>query len=365
MTSVLTRHCLNDVTSQLKCLLRNQQAAILPLVVPSRNKYLDKHDPWDRLSRKKIKATVFHNVIQNVDPNVTLNDTRARIPPDAIVDQKISMNYLARCNMKKSCAKIDVGSIYRKPTHKFSPHLYQAEYMDTCHNPVRFDHVELTGQKEKKPKYLWDENGSFPETPQAAGTGLFKFLEQRDMHRRHKHLEIKPFTVGSILSVTRTDQYSPNGPVKFVGICTEKNDEQETSKCTFTVRNVILEEPMEIIFYTYSPKVIKIEVLRHQVWENRETDLTCLRDWPHEYSTVPEDMKAEEYTEEPIVYKLTDEQKAGLKRHFDLDFERRRRFGAPYRSRDDWWPLGQYKTYWGARGRGAGTIKKFGYGYNG
>jgi len=360
---VIGSSSVNSVTNSFKCLLlRQQPSAHAALLVQTRSKYLTWDDPWDRLNRRKIKKKVFHNVIRDVDPRVSLGDTRAVIPADAMVDNKISMQYLARCSLQKSSALVDVGSIYKKKEHKFSSKLYQPEYLDSPHNPKSFHHTELTNQTETKPKYLWTKTGgSFPASPQDAGTGLFEYLEQRDVHRRHAKLEIQPFTVGSIVAATRTDIYSPKGPVRFVGICIEKNDEQNTTKCTFTLRNVIMDEPMEIIFYPYSPKVTEVKVLKHQVWKDRETDLTCLRDWAPEFSTVSETMEAEEYTDQPSVYELTDDQKAKLKRWFDLNFERRRVVGIPYRKREDWWPLGQYKTKWGKRALPDGYVKKHGY----
>merc|ERR1739848_8750 len=122
---------------------------------------------------------------------------------------------------------------------------------------------------------------------------------------------------------------------------------QNRMAATFTLRNVILDEPMEIVIHKYSPLIQKYEVLRHQVWKGHEKDLTMLRDYPPRFSTFAEDMLADpQYTfDNPYIYAPSDEDHAELKTWFDTDFERRRRPGAPYMAREDNHPWGKMKTH--------------------
>lgn len=83
---------------------------------------------------------------------------------------------------------------------------------------------------------------------------------------------------------------------------------------TFTLRNVVDGEPLEVNFQLYSPLVQKIEVLKH-VRRHRKT-LWYLRDYPPSMSTVNEKVKPVPYTEEPELYVPTREEKKKVKAWF-------------------------------------------------
>lgn len=86
-------------------------------------------------------------------------------------------------------------------------------------------------------------------------------------------------------------------------------------------------EALEIQYPTYSPLIQKIEVLRHQKWENEmpRIGLRFLRDFPLEYSTVDSSMEAEEYTETPSVRPWTEEDKNKIIDWFQMIYESRKR----------------------------------------
>lgn len=102
---------------------------------------------------------------------------------------------------------------------------------------------------------------------------------------------------------------------------------QNTKGANFILRNVIEGEALEIQYPIYNPLIQKIEVLRHERWENEiaEVGLRFLRDYPIEYSTVNESMGAEEYTEEPKIRLWTSEDKEKLKKWFEMIYKSRRR----------------------------------------
>ena len=91
---------------------------------------------------------------------------------------------------------------------------------------------------------------------------------------------------------------------RFVGICILRDVPENVLYSRFTLRNMIDNEPIEFNFQLYSPLIQKIEVLKHERrtnWAGKE-DLTFLRDFPPEDSTVDENMEAVPYTDEPTPY---------------------------------------------------------------
>lgn len=112
--------------------------------------------------------------------------------------------------------------------------------------------------------------------------------------------------------------------VRFVGICIYKSRWQNTLGATFTLRNVIEGEPMEINYQLYSPLIQSIEVLKH---ERREEDnLFHLRDYPPSMSMVNEKMKALPYTEEPSLYVESEETKKEIDEWFAKLWRLKKRF---------------------------------------
>ncbi|XP_002164420.3 large ribosomal subunit protein bL19m [Hydra vulgaris] len=220
----------------------------------------------------------------------------------------ISYDILVKNRLKKSDARVDPGSIY-----KTYPNAEKA----------------LIG-KNPKLRYVWDEqdcSNSFPSTPEEARLDLLNFLEQRDMWMRRKNLKIPQFCVGSIIKVTRADRLAPEGWTRFVGICIHKNYKQNMKGANFTLRNVLFDEPLEIRYPFYSPLIQKIEVLRHEKWENELhwNGLKFLRDYPPAYSTIDENMEAEEYTTEPVIRRWTDEDKDRVASWFKDIYKSRKR----------------------------------------
>lgn len=319
------------------------------------------HDRW---GRRKTKSAVLRNLVEDLD-HVSLGETKgAQFDFSVIKDGKISEEYLADQFIRQHIysAKIDIGSIYQNIPDAVPT---------------------LQGKEPKEGKFIWDRQAArkalpepevvaaeqdtkgqttdqveeahctqvavqeFPQSPQAANTNLLTFLQQRDIYRRGKVLDVPDFCVGSIVAVTRADKNLPRGSGRFVGIVTEMDPFQNRTAAMFTLRNVILDEPMEINIHKYSPLLQKIEVLRHQTWKGHETDLTMLRDYPPRFSTFAEDMPVEpQYTADyPFSYAPSESDRDDLKAWFDADFERRRRPGAPYMRREDNHPWGKLKTH--------------------
>lgn len=286
-----------------------------------------------------MRCKVARNLVAGNIDELGLNPTSSPVPtapPNAFKGGNISMEYLAGEQLKLSSAMVDHGSIYDRHPHAA---------------------LTLQGKVPTNLRYLWKENECskhFPNSPQEAGTNVFHYLEQRDLYRRMKKLEFPAFCVGSIVAVTKSDQYAPRGFTRFVGLCILKNEFQNMLRACFTLRNVILEEPLEINFFTNSPQIQKIEVLRHEMWYEHANSLEFLRDFPPRFSKIDEQMEAEPYSVEPSIFRFNTKDRNELKMWFDDDFQSRRRIGAPYMDREDWHPWGKAKT--GYNGR-----RKYGY----
>ncbi|CAB4000922.1 CDC5-related, partial, partial [Paramuricea clavata] len=106
-------------------------------------------------------------------------------------------------------------------------------------------------------------------------------------------MQFKEFCVGSFVEVTYADQYATGGSNRFRGICIYKGHWQNSLGASFTLRNVIDNEPLEINFQLYSPLIQELKVLKHQKF--KEHQLKYLRDYPPAFSYVSEKMK-----EQPI-----------------------------------------------------------------
>lgn len=177
-----------------------------------------------------------------------------------------------------------------------------------------------------EPRFLWKEKGwpnGFPDSPEEAKTDVMTYLEQKDCYHRLQKLDMKDFSVGSIVSVTRADPLIAKGRLKFVGICIAKNHWQNTLGATFTLRNVVEGEPVEVNFQLYSPLIQRIEVLKHM--RRHRKALWYLRDYPPSMSSVNEKMKAVPYTEEPELYIPTKEEKKKVKAWFSGVWKAKRR----------------------------------------
>lgn len=238
----------------------------------------------------------------------TVNNVRSLLEDDSIFEPVFPKEELVAHMLKNSDASIDYGSIYDKFPNA---------------------HDVIVGKKYGKPRIVWEEqdcSSSFPETPEQAKLDVRNFIEQRDMWERRKIMDIPKFCVGSIVAVTRADYFSEEGFSRFIGLCVHINRYSNTKGHLFVLRNVIMGEPLEIQYPFYHPQIQKIEVLRHERWENEMLDvgLRFLRDYPVEYSYVDEKMEAEKYTEEPSIRKWTEEDEAKYQQYLHDVFESRR-----------------------------------------
>ena len=101
---------------------------------------------------------------------------------------------------------------------------------------------------------------------------------------------------------------------RFRGICIYKSHWQNSLGASFTLRNVIDNEPLEINFQLYSPLIQELKVLKHQRF--REHQLKYLRDYPPSFSYVSNKMKEQAYTEEPEHFEFNDEHRKKIDRWF-------------------------------------------------
>jgi len=114
-------------------------------------------------------------------------------------------------------------------------------------------------------------------------------LERMDMLKRRSVIVIPEFYVGSILAVVATDPYAPGKKNRFVGICIHRT--YTGLRATFTLRNIVDGQGVEIMYDMYNPTILVIEVLK---LEKRLDDvLFYLRDARPEFSTFPFDMEPE------------------------------------------------------------------------
>ncbi|CAL1285505.1 unnamed protein product [Larinioides sclopetarius] len=117
------------------------------------------------------------------------------------------------------------------------------------------------------------------------------------MLKRRAVIDIPEFYVGSVLAVTASDPYAPGKQNRFVGICIGRT--YTGLRATFTLRNIVDKQGVEIMYDMYNPTILSIEVLRLE--KRLDEHLYYLRDAPPEYSTFPLDMEPEFIIEgEPV-----------------------------------------------------------------
>ncbi|GFT87259.1 39S ribosomal protein L19, mitochondrial [Nephila pilipes] len=122
-------------------------------------------------------------------------------------------------------------------------------------------------------------------------------LERLDMLKRRAVIDIPEFYVGSILAATASDPFAPGKENRFVGICIGRT--YCGLRATFTLRNIVDQQGVEIMYDLYSPTLLSIEVLRLE--KRLDEHLYYLRDAPPEYSIFPFDMEPEFRVEgEPV-----------------------------------------------------------------
>lgn len=118
---------------------------------------------------------------------------------------------------------------------------------------------------------------------------LFIILERTDMLARRSVIDIPEFYSGSIMAVTVSDPNAAGKLSKFVGICIMR--EEVGLRASFTLRNIIDREGVEIKYDLYNPTIRSIEVLKLEKWI--DDDISYIRDALPEYSTIPFDMAPE------------------------------------------------------------------------
>lgn len=136
-----------------------------------------------------------------------------------------------------------------------------------------------------------------PDTDFSLRNAIRERLERKDMLNRRSVIEIPEFYVGTVMAVTVSDNNAPGKQNRFVGICIMRNG--VGTRHQFTLRNVVDNQGVEIMYDLYSPMILKIEVLRLE--KRLDEHLRYLRDAPLEYSTFPFDMEAQTHTEDTAV----------------------------------------------------------------
>ncbi|CAO2605519.1 39S ribosomal protein L19, mitochondrial [Lemmus lemmus] len=97
--------------------------------------------------------------------------------------------------------------------------------------------------------------------PPRGRTNPLKFqLERKDMLDRRKVLHIPEFYVGSILRVTTADPYASGKTSQFLGICIQRSG--KGLGATFTLRNTIEGQGVELCFELYNPRIHEIQVVK-------------------------------------------------------------------------------------------------------
>ncbi|BES93953.1 ribosomal protein L19 [Nesidiocoris tenuis] len=114
-------------------------------------------------------------------------------------------------------------------------------------------------------------------------------LERIDMMRRRSQVDLPEFYVGSILAVTSSTQHAVSKQTRFLGICIKR--EGCGLRASFVLRNVIDHIGIEIRYFLYDPKILKLDVIKLE--KRLDDELYYLRDALPEYSTFPEDMEPE------------------------------------------------------------------------
>lgn len=142
------------------------------------------------------------------------------------------------------------------------------------------ENEKLVNYRLSHPEFLPDPNPLHRNT-------LREHLERMDMMARRSKVLIPEFYVGSVLAVTHAEPHSPTKTNRFVGICIAR--EGCGLRATFTLRNVVDGQGVEVQYCIYDPTIRTVECLRLE--KRLDPHLFYLRDAPLEYSTFPFDME--------------------------------------------------------------------------
>ncbi|OAF71781.1 39S ribosomal protein L19, mitochondrial [Intoshia linei] len=207
--------------------------------------------------------------------------------------------YMSRCNRFNHCVTKECLSVHRNQNN-----IGQEEFFVMNDNKEMKELIKLRGLY---PEFIPSGNFEYRDRTK-------ELLERKDMLERRKHLKIPEFYVGSKMSVSFADKFSPSGVNTFVGICITRIEHGLNHQ--FSIRNVVENHGVEINFHLYNPLIQSIKVL---VLEKRlDDDLTYLRDCDPIHSTVPFDLPVE--TRPPGVSVPVNDIKLKLK---DLPWTRR------------------------------------------
>ena len=192
-----------------------------------------------------------------------------------------------RCLMTSACLskRCRLERLAKVYAHQFQP---EPEYTRPKDEDRRIPFREsvmpadLAELRHKFPEFLP------PDDPRYRHPVLHR-IERRDMLLRREHIEIPEFYVGSILAVVISDPNAPGKTSRFVGICISRDG--NGTRASFTLRNYIEHEGVEIRYDMYNPTIRSIEVLRLE--KRLDDHLLYLRDADPEFSTFPFDMEVE------------------------------------------------------------------------
>ncbi|MCL4128041.1 UNVERIFIED_CONTAM: hypothetical protein GTU68_004391 [Idotea baltica] len=106
------------------------------------------------------------------------------------------------------------------------------------------------------------------------------------MLARRSVIDVPEFYPGSILAVTVSDPNASGKTNRFVGICISRGG--TGLRAWFILRNIVDNIGVEILYETYCPLLLSIEILRLE--KRLDEDLTYLRDSLPEFSIFPFDM---------------------------------------------------------------------------
>uniref|UniRef100_A0A8C5K8H9 Large ribosomal subunit protein bL19m n=1 Tax=Jaculus jaculus TaxID=51337 RepID=A0A8C5K8H9_JACJA len=174
-----------------------------------------------------------------------------------------------------SVASCDAGSERARSTGPSQPGAFQPPP-----KPVIEDKRQITGTERRflSPEFI----------PPRGRTNPLKFqIERNDMLERRKVLHIPEFYVGSILRVTTANPHANGKTSQFLGICIKRSG--KGLGATFTLRNTIEGQGVEICFELYNPRIHEIQVVKLE--KRLDDSLLYLRDALPEYSTFDMNMK--------------------------------------------------------------------------
>jgi len=201
------------------------------------------------------------------------------------------------------------SNFYGPPTTPATPSVISQEDLEEQRRRLLKDYEAPPKQQEEKPvdlatrlSQMWNDSEKMvhfkqdypdflPHPEPKYRDRLMDMMEREDMIARRRVIDIPLFFVGSIMAVTVADQFGKES--RFLGICIQR--EGHGLRHTFTLRNIIDQQGIEVKYDMYNPLLQQIEVLKLE--KRLDDNLTYLRDAPQEYSFFPQDMKKDLITQ--------------------------------------------------------------------